>query len=135
MADLYAQREKSLVAYEHAFQPLPKQVGAVFAVNGRVAGIEYFEAKAVFDRLMRKLVRSYALDAIGAAEARSAPCSIEEVQLLLLTLREAKTAIYPSVGEGVDLRLESPAVDGGALVAHERIVHLVAFAVQKEGVR
>jgi hypothetical protein len=38
--------------------------------------------------------------------------------------------VFPLVGEGVDVRFESPEVTGGALTVDGSIVHLAAFTVR-----
>ena len=45
-------------------EPLPRQAGAVFAVNGVVAGMDVFDSPATWRTSMRKLVHSYGLDAL-----------------------------------------------------------------------
>ena len=47
-----------------AFTPVERQVGAVFFVNGRAAGLELFDAPRTWRTLAPKLIRSYALDAL-----------------------------------------------------------------------
>ena len=64
MADIYAGAETRLSDYEQAFRSVPLQIGAVFAINGQVAGMELFDAQAAFAAYLPKLVKSYALDAI-----------------------------------------------------------------------
>ena len=66
MADIYEQRAAQLEAYATAFAPQPGQAGALFAIEGRIAGLELFDAPATFASFLPRLVRSYALDAIEA---------------------------------------------------------------------
>jgi hypothetical protein len=47
-----------------AFTPIERQVGAVFFVNDRAAGLELFDARRTWRTLAPKLIRSYALDAL-----------------------------------------------------------------------
>ena len=44
MADIYDGAETRLSDYDEAFRPVERQVGAVFAINGQVAGLELFDA-------------------------------------------------------------------------------------------
>ena len=64
MAAMYEKVVGSLEDFVAAFPPADGQVGAVFLVNGRLGGLELFDAASTWRKLSPKLVRSYALDAI-----------------------------------------------------------------------
>lgn len=66
MASLFETHQANLEAYVVALRPVANQVGAVFLIDGDVAGIELFDHTATMKRLMPKLVRSYALDSLDA---------------------------------------------------------------------
>ena len=51
-----------------AFTPVERQVGAVFFVNGRAAGLELFDAPRTWRTLAPKLIRSYGLDALDRGD-------------------------------------------------------------------
>lgn len=128
-----------------AFAPRPRQAGALFAINGRVTGIELFDSDATFRRFMEKLVRSYVLDAIEETDPEAEPPAAEAVRRFLDAMKSAAFQRFPALAEGEDLRFESlPAagekegragpgvgVVGGALYAENRIVHLCAFALEE----
>src|SRR5512144_240306 len=61
MSDIYVDRERELGGYESAFEAEPRQVGALFAINGRIRGAELFDSSATFAKFLRKVVKSYAL--------------------------------------------------------------------------
>jgi hypothetical protein len=50
--------------YNRHFRPIEGQVGAVFLINGRVVGLDSFGKPDTLARVFKKLVQSYALDAI-----------------------------------------------------------------------
>jgi hypothetical protein len=109
--------------------PLPQQVGAVFEVQGQVRGVELFDATEPFARSLPRLVRSYALDALDALGRRGRrPRLTLPAQDLLRAVAEAREEQYPAVGLGDDLRLSSPAVQGGALAVEGRVLHLSVLA-------
>ncbi len=56
-----------------AYQAVPGQVGAMFLVNGQPRGMEIFDAPVTWSKLVPKLVRSYALDAISVATEKTPP--------------------------------------------------------------
>ena len=68
MSAMYDKVDHSLEEFVAAFLPAERQVGAVFLVNGRVVGLELFDAPSTWRKLSPKLVRSYALDAIDRRE-------------------------------------------------------------------
>ena len=67
MADVYKRHEVSVEEYARAFPRLPDQVGAVFAVNGHVAGLELFSHTPTFSAHFSKTLRGFGLDAVDAA--------------------------------------------------------------------
>ena len=129
MADLFAEQRALIDQYVAAFEPLPRQTGALFAIGGRIAGMELFDAAATWRALMPKILRSYALDAIEDAHPDARAPAEAAVRSFLEDVQAAVPERFPAVGEGEDLRLESATLAGGALAADGRIVHLCAFRV------
>ena len=64
MADAYDSFENKLSDFLQAFALIEWQVGAVFAINGQILGLECFGCSDTFSRFFNKLVKSYALDAL-----------------------------------------------------------------------
>lgn len=136
MADIFQDRAAKLEEYARAFSAAPRQVGAVFAVGGRVHGLELFDSPASLAKYLGKVVASYALDAIEPpAPLGSAPDEGvgKQVAAFLDEVKKAVASRFPGVDLGEDVRLESASVAGGALVADEKLVHLVAFRSAGEG--
>ena len=131
MSDIYEQRRGRIEDYVTAFAPQPRQAGAIFAIGGRITGLEFFDAAETFRKLMAKLVRSYAMDAIEQPAAESRPPVEEVVRRFLDDMQAAALQRFKALGEGEDLRIESATIAGGALAADDRIVHLCAFRVEK----
>jgi ARG and Rhodanese-Phosphatase-superfamily-associated Protein domain len=73
MSAMYDNVDHSLDDFVAAFPPVDRQVGAVFVVDGRLAGLELFDASSIWRKLSPKLVRSYALDAIDFQRALALP--------------------------------------------------------------
>lgn len=129
MSDLYAGAEARLADYEQAFRPAPRQVGAVFALNGQIAGMELFDAPAAFAAYLPKLVRSYALDALDARLDVPALVEAATIRQFLKQLAAATQERYPASGAGEDVRLEGEVITGGALEHDGRLVHLAAYRI------
>jgi hypothetical protein len=118
--------------YASAFAAQDFQVGAVFAIDGKVVGADLFDAPATFRKFMARLIESYALDAIEGDEGRDAEIAAQQVKQFIADMEAAVAERFPPVGEGEDLRLSGKDLAGGALVAHGRVVHLAAFRVEPE---
>jgi len=69
MADVFESYEDKLAEFFESVQLIEWQVGAVFAINGKVVGLESFSCHDTFKRFFEKLVKSYALDAMDTLES------------------------------------------------------------------
>lgn len=129
MADLYSRLESNVEQYVDAFAAMEGQVGAVFLLNGGVAGIDLFDSATTLRLLLPKLVRSYALDAIEA-RGEVLPPEMSAVRAALAALASCSPGEFPAAGMGTDIRLEGPNMHGAALVSDGRMIHLCAFPGQ-----
>lgn len=125
MSDGYEATADALAGCVDALDVVPGQVGAAFAINGRIAGVEVFDSCTSFRHYYPKVVRSYALDAL--ADRVDGPASDVDAQVALDELANADVRRYPAVGLGEDQRLEDDGLTGGALVNDGQVVHLAAF--------
>jgi hypothetical protein len=125
MNDAFEHRREHLEKAVAAAKPQATQRGAVYLVNGKLAGIEVFDKAETYAKLAPKLARSYALDADASGEARKADPLV--VSLTLARLKTLKIEAYPGTDLGTDLRLADEALSGAALVAGEAVLHLEAF--------
>jgi hypothetical protein len=127
MADAYDLFSGSVEEYVQAFNTGVTQVGACFAINGKIRGIELFDMSDTCQKLLPKLIRSYALDAIEERHEVDSPTA-HDVSEFIAAVRAASADSFKALGEGEDLRFRSNSVAGGALAARERVVHLCAFS-------
>jgi hypothetical protein len=136
MSDLYAHEAGRIEDYVRGFSVLEGQTGAVFAISGRIAGLELFDCSGTLRKLFPKILRSYSLDAIEAAMSesrkRKPQCTVEKAAAFVKRVSRAKAEEFPAVGEGRDLRLTGRNLTGAALAADDNIVHLSAFHVTHE---
>ena len=152
-AEMYDRSRAKLDAFVAGLEPLPRQAGALFAINGAVAGLDVFDSPATWRKSMRKLVHSYGLDAIDRAggAARAKPEGREEAgdtppanpaaatprakapqpARFLAALKRTPAERFPAIGVGEDVRLEGRAIAGGGLMVDGKLVHLVAFPAAK----
>jgi hypothetical protein len=116
-----------------ALRPTDCQVGALFIINGAVVGFDLFDRAITLRRLLPKLVRSVAMDALDVVDVpagRVSPDLLTSVaEHFLERTCAADVHADDAVGMGRDLRLVAPAISGAALEANGSLVHLSAFHV------
>ena len=132
----YRDHSKTLNQYVGAFRVAADQVGAVFAIDGEVVGLEAFDSTRPYQVVADKLIRSYALDAIAAdretrthekaatggedkaAESEATPTvSPTAAAEFIAGLSDVEANSYPALGLGEDVRFgtgDDPGADTGA---------------------
>lgn len=134
MADVYSHVDRTVDEYRAAFVPADGQVGAVFAIDDNVAGVEMFDAASMLRSSLRRLVGSYALDALERGQRAFGTPSAAAVRVFLDRATTASTEETPGVGLGTEIRLAGAEIVGEALVVDGRLVHLSALVRGREGV-
>ena len=129
MSSIYEVHEGSIDEFVKAFTPVERQVGAVFFINGRVAGLELFDAASTWRAISPKLVRSYAIDAIDRPRTEVATPSQESAKAFCTALASSAGSAFPGTGMGDDIRLTGVHVMGAALVADGRAMHVSGFPI------
>ena len=129
LAAAFAGRQGDLETFVDGFKPLRDQCGAVVAIDGRIECADIFDRPDTLARLLPKLVRSYALDAIEATCGPNRPPDREEVQAFLDQAMSAHMEARPSVGLGEDCRVRGAHVHGAGLVVEGTVVHLSLFSL------
>jgi hypothetical protein len=111
------------------FKLIDGQVGAVFMINGEVVGLDSLGKAGSFSKVFKKLVESYALDAVDWFDPELEFKSMRsDVTKFLKASESAHVDAHPAVGLGTDCRLESKKVTGFALALEDEILHLSVFA-------
>lgn len=134
METMFERHADSIEEFVEGLAPVPAQVGALFAIGGRIAGLDLFGSDVLLRKLLPKIVRSYALDAIDPASRTTSDKSNDEglrtgAEQFLQKCAAAPAKAVPALGLGQDVRLDAPGVAGAALVHEDRVVHLSAFVV------
>jgi len=128
MAAIFETHPSRLENYLRAFPIVDGQVGVIFAIRGKIYGMDLFDHPDTFQRNWPKLLRGYALDAIDPlATAPGRRPSVLAARRFLGLVEKAERFETKAVGLGMDIRLDSPSVVGGALAALGRTLHLYAF--------
>jgi hypothetical protein len=133
-AAMYDGARSQLDEFLEKLEAVPRQAGAIFTINGVVAGIDVFDSQATWRKSMRKLVESYGLDALDHS---AAPVSDAKPQpkRFLSTLKKTPQERFPAIGLGEDVRISGNTIVGGGLVVDGTVIHLVAFPGSENGGR
>lgn len=132
MADMYEQNSASIEDYVRAFSATARQVGGLFAINGKIIGFDLFDCTATWEKLLAKLVRSYALDALDSPADHAPSIAKETVEEFLQTVGKVEAKTFPATGIGEDVRFNGVNLTGGGLIANERVVHLTVFRLEND---
>jgi hypothetical protein len=129
MSEIYEREKSSIGEYVDHFRLTEGQVGAVFMINGKVAGMDAFGKAETFSKVFRKLMESYALDAIDWLNAESEVKVLKsKVTDFLKTVNSSKVKAHPAVGLGSEIRFRSEKLIGFALALGGKLVHFSIFA-------
>jgi hypothetical protein len=129
MSEMFERHSATVERFVKPLQVGPAQVGALFALSGSALGLEVFDSSATCARLLPKVLRGYALDALDYGRANEAPPSEDAARGFVERVGAGDWHEFPVVGAGVNLRLETPDLTGSALLEAERVLHLAAFAL------
>jgi hypothetical protein len=102
--------------------------GAVFVLNGKIAGLDLFDQPETLAKLWSKLLRGYAIDALEAPGAPEQTLDVAAVENWLKQAEGVEPKAFPSPGIGEDVRLEGADVVGATLVVEKQPVHMQLFA-------
>ncbi|HJX96706.1 MAG TPA: DUF6569 family protein [Candidatus Acidoferrum sp.] len=128
MSALYDQHARGVEEFVRGFNCQKEQCGVAFAISGRVLGLDLFDSAEVMNKFFEKLVRSYALDALDAAQEGQGRASTEELSMFVGGIGAAPCFSDGAVGLGKDVRFTGSGVSGAALWAQGRYLHVCAFA-------
>ena len=136
MESIFSTHAVSLDSFVSRCAPLDGQVGALFAVNGVLVGFDLFDRPSTLRKVLPKLVRSVAVDALdgAAATTRGAPANRgtllrAQAAQFLAVAAEAPQHRTPALGLGEDLRVTAPHIAGAAHVNDQHVVHLSALVL------
>ncbi len=124
MRDFYDTFETDLGAARQALAPRPGQIGALVYLAGRWVGLDLLAGPGLFSRAWPRLCAGYAADAIGRKPgARLTPGP----DTILERIAACPAEPAPAVGLGTEYRLAGGQAQGAALVAEDRVAHLMVF--------
>lgn len=127
MSDIYESHIRQVEEYVEHFSGQANQVGAVFAIDGDVVGLDLFDNSSTFEKLLPKILKGYALDAVETSDTSEHSTNPASAHHFLESLKAERTRSFDAVGLGTDIRIESPRMSGGALAFDGKLVHFAAF--------
>ena len=135
MSEIYRKKAPSIEKYVKHFDLTDSQVGAVFMINGKTAGMDCFGKPATFSKVFEKLVESYALDAIdslGKDREKTKKGTKSEAGKFIEASAGCRVEAHQSVGLGTDCRLDADHSTGFALAHDKKVLHMSLFAKAAE---
>ncbi len=132
MAAIFDRHRTTIEDYVQSFRAIDGQIGAVFAVAGRISGFDLFDCPATLQGMLAKFVRSWAIEAFGYGRSTRRPPGKRRATAFVRSAGRAELESYPAVGLGTDVRLSGPGLIAGGLVHDDRLIHLAAFATPDE---
>lgn len=147
MREAFESRSALVNRYVGAFLWQEGQTGALFAIDGRPAGLDVFTTPAHARRCWRGLregtrwTRWIAAPAGGQRTLAEEPCSgggkspgnglAAALRAWMDSIAEAEVFTRVAIGRGDHVRVESKTITGAALWAEDRYIHLCAFPIDQ----
>ena len=124
MHDVFERHDPTIAGAREAVGAQPRQIGSLVYLSGRWVGLDLLGSEGLFRRVWPRLCAGYVADAIGCAG--SGPPK-ESPGAILERVASSPVTRMPAVGLGWEFGLDGGAIRGAALIAEERVVHLMAF--------
>ena len=131
MHEVYSVRQDDINQYLKHFEVVDGQVGAVFAIGGKIIGADIFDRHSTLEKLFPKLVKSYGLDAVDLDDKDNQVLPTKaDAEAFIKRIKKSDVELqsYESPGEGNDVRIKSDIINGHGLVFNGKAVHVVLFA-------
>ena len=136
LRDVYEAKESDLDDYLNAFELLDGQKGLFVFINGEIMGFDVVSRESAYKNIHKKLVKSYALDALVQKKNKTIKSNINEnnVKKFIKNVIKSDESKHKSVGYGSDYRFAGDSFIGSSLVYNEEVIHASFFKnVEIEG--
>jgi hypothetical protein len=131
MKDIYESMASSLDEYADAFAPVANQTGLMVFINGLPAGLEMLSRPDKYSLIHRKIIRSYATDALLEKKKGNTSIDPAHAARFVERIRECREESFPSPGLGTDLRYEGIGIVGAVLRYEATPIHLSFFTLEE----
>ncbi|MCM8816386.1 MAG: hypothetical protein NC913_02605 [Candidatus Omnitrophica bacterium] len=131
MSDIYEKEKNRIEDYREKFKHVESQIGAVFALEGKIFGMDVFDKADTCRKLLPRIIRSYALEVIEIPEKKTKKKQpeVNDVEKFLKTLYEAEFSSRKSPGAGMTVTITGKKLTGTSLVAKDTVVHTSVFTM------
>jgi len=126
MRDFYRRYEEEMTEARRELAPVQGQIGSLVYLSGGWVGMDLLAGPSLFSRVWPRLCAGYAADAIRRKPSVRLTPSPSAV---LRRLSGCPIEAAPAVGLGIEYRLTGEKTAGAALIADDRVAHLMAFPV------
>jgi len=130
LEDVFEKKRATLDGYASALACPKDAVGVAAVIAGRFVCADVFACAGMLASLWKKLVQSYALDAILAPAGDGKLPTPGQVMTAMRLPEDAAVETFESPGLGESARIRTPLLTGSALVLEPAVVHLELFAAQ-----
>jgi hypothetical protein len=110
----------------NTFECDPLQVGAIFAINGQIEGLELFDSPDTMAVMHKKLMRHYAKEAVKRSHRQTLLTYRHDAQRFLTKLRQAHEQCHLTIGLGKKLKVTGREISGRGIRFNENLLHLRA---------
>ena len=132
MRDVFESKKSDLDGYVSAFPYVPDQQGLLVFINGEAAGCDILSQTFAYKVVHRKLVKSYALEALLQKEENTSKPTADKARNFLDQAMHCEEKKYKSIGLGWDYRYQSNTIVGSALVYRRKVIHAAFFAASEK---
>jgi hypothetical protein len=129
MHDLYNKLEDEVDRYLEGMDLDENTVGFIASAGDEILGLDLFGSPQLFSKLKRKLIRSYALDALERIRRVTPLRDVDFLSEFIESLKELDFETFPSPSMGKELRARNDRIVARALTYRRSIIHLSAFPV------
>ncbi|WP_414469250.1 ARPP-1 family domain-containing protein [Methanobacterium sp. ACI-7] len=129
MSDIYEAKENDLMDYIDAFELIENQKGILVFIGGEIMGFDVISNELVYKDLHKKLINSYALDAMVQDSSKNleSDVTVEMTNKFLKKIIKSEQTKNESVGYGFDYRFTSSSFIGSSLIHEDEVIHASFF--------
>ncbi|MEJ5226823.1 DUF6569 family protein [Thermodesulfovibrio sp.] len=132
--ELYESRQDSFQDYERSFSYKDQQIGIAVFNGNELSGCDIFGVKGIMYKTFKKIISGYIFEGIeksywlrGKRESLDFALLKGKLDNFLKSLHSLSKEVFKSVGEGNDIRFDSPEITGYAIEHNSKIVHIAGF--------
>ncbi|MGB9720675.1 MAG: ARPP-1 family domain-containing protein [bacterium] len=120
--------QRSIEEYAAGFGKIPKlsksTIGVVVTTRDRIICLDMFANNSLLSKLWKKLIKSYAMDAI---QGEKSTISRQDIENFIQSFEDAKHVSTGTPGLGTMLSIQSDIGKGSALVYDNTVIHMDFF--------